>query len=119
MEWDVPDTARNRAAFGVSGGDRAAFPKIRVVTVSECGSHAAVLAAAGPAAGKGSGEQALARQLYPRLEEDWLLIADRGFYCFADWRAPRVPGRRCCGGPRRTRGCRRWRCCPTGRTGRS
>ena len=87
MEWDVPDTARNRAAFGVSGGDRAAFPKIRVVTVSECGSHAAVLAAAGPAAGKGSGEQALARQLYPRLEEDWLLIADRGFYCFADWRA--------------------------------
>jgi hypothetical protein len=86
MEWDVPDTARNRAAFGVSGGDRAAFPKIRVVTVSECGSHAAVLAAAGPAAGKGSGEQALARQLYPRLEQDWLLIADRGFYCFADWR---------------------------------
>src|SRR5436190_13589853 len=69
MEWDVPDTARNRAAFGVSGGDRAAFPKIRVVTVSECGSHAAVLAAAGPAAGKGSGEQALARQLYPRLED--------------------------------------------------
>jgi hypothetical protein len=58
-----------------------------VVTVSECGSHAAVLAAAGPAAGKGSGEQALARQLYPRLEDGWPLIADRGFYCFADWRA--------------------------------
>jgi hypothetical protein len=37
------------------------------------------------AGGKGSGEQALARQLYPHLEEDWLLIADRNFYSFTDW----------------------------------
>ena len=59
---------RTGPVFGVrGGGDRAAFPKVRVVTVSECGSHAPVLAAVGPAAGgKGSGEQALARQLYPR-----------------------------------------------------
>src|SRR5262249_28286956 len=64
MEWDVPDTGKNRAAFGSSGtggDDRAAFPKIRVVTVSECGSHAPVLAAMGAAAAKGSGEQSLAR----------------------------------------------------------
>src|SRR5580658_8703897 len=70
MEWDVPDTGKNRAAFGSSctgGDDQAAFPKIRVVTVSECGSHAAVLAAMGPAAAKGSGEQSLARRLYPDL----------------------------------------------------
>jgi Transposase DDE domain len=87
MEWDVPDTARNRAAFGVSGGDRAAFPKIRVVTVSECGSHAPVLAAVGPSAGgKGSGEQSLARGLLPCLDEDWLVIADRNFYTWQDWR---------------------------------
>jgi hypothetical protein len=88
MEWDVPDTAANRAFFGVrGGGDRAAFPKARVVTISECGSHAPVLAAVGPASGgKGSGEQAMARRLYPDLEQDWLLIADRGFYCWADWR---------------------------------
>ncbi|MGC2745812.1 MAG: IS4 family transposase [Candidatus Angelobacter sp.] len=88
MEWDVPDTDKNRAAFGSSGtgeGDRAAFPKIRVVTVSECGSHAPVLAAMGPAAAKGSGEQSLARELYPDLEEDWLLIADRNFYNWKDW----------------------------------
>jgi len=88
MEWDVPDTAPNRAAFGSKAGPAgpAAFPKARVVTVSECGSHAAVLAAVGPAAGgKGSGEQALARRLYPRLEEDWLLIADRNFYGWKDW----------------------------------
>ena len=90
MEWDVPDTAENRVFFGSRAGSEgpAAFPKIRVVTVSECGSHAAVAAAMGPAAGgKGSGEQALARQLYPGLEEDWLLLADRNFYSWKDWRA--------------------------------
>ena len=36
-------------------------------------------------AGKGAGEQSLARKLYPRLEEDWLLIADRNFFNWADW----------------------------------
>ncbi len=90
MEWDVPDTAVNRAFFGSKAGPAgpAPFPKVRVVTVSECGSHAAVAAAAGPAAGgKGSGEQALARKLYPGLEEDWLLLADRNFYSWKDWRA--------------------------------
>jgi hypothetical protein len=39
----------------------------------------------GAAAAKGSGEQSPARQLYPDLEEDWLLIADRNFYCWRDW----------------------------------
>jgi len=88
MERDVPDTEKNRAVFGsrgTAGEDMAAFPKVRVVTVSECASHAPVLAAVGPAAAKGSGEQSLARELYPRLEEDWLLIADRNFYCWKDW----------------------------------
>jgi hypothetical protein len=89
MEWDVPDTAANRAAFGSKAGPAgpAAFPKVRVVTISECGSHAAVAAAVGPAAGgKGSGEQALARRLYRRLEPDWLVLADRNFCSFKDWR---------------------------------
>jgi hypothetical protein len=88
MEWDVPDTAANRDAFGSRAGPEgeAAFPKVRVVTVSECGSHAAVLAAMGPAAaGKGSGEQALARDLLPQLERGWLVLADRNFYCWKDW----------------------------------
>lgn len=88
LEWDVPDSAANRAAFGSRAGSQgpAAFPAVRVVTVSECGSHAPVLAAlGGSAAGKGSGEQSLARDLYPRLEEDWLLIADRNFYSWKDW----------------------------------
>ena len=29
--------------------------------------------------------QSLARTLYPQLEEDWLLIADRNFYNWQDW----------------------------------
>lgn len=88
FEWDVPDTKQNAAVFGYagSGESRSAFPKVRVVTVSECASHAMVDAQIGPIAGKGTGEQSLARRLYPRLEEDWLLIADRNFYNYGDWR---------------------------------
>ena len=90
FEWDAPDTKENAAAFGYSGAGpddpgRTAFPKARVVTVSECASHAVADAAIGGVAGKGAGEQSLARGLYRRLEEDWLLIADRNFYNWADW----------------------------------
>jgi hypothetical protein len=88
LEWDVPDTAANAAAFGYPGGKdgmAAAFPKARAVTIGECASHAPVLAAVGPCTRKGSGEQSLARELYPRLDEDWLLIADRNFYNRQDW----------------------------------
>ena len=89
MAWDIPDTPANAAAFGYpragKDGSPGAFPKAQVVTVSECASHAAVLAAIGPFALKAGGERALARRLYPELEEDWLLIADRGFYDWPDW----------------------------------
>jgi len=87
FEWDAPDTAGNAAAFGYAGSsaDRSAFPKVRVVTVSECASHAVADAEIGGIAGKGAGEQSLARRLYARLEEDWLLIADRNFYSWAGW----------------------------------
>jgi hypothetical protein len=90
FEWDAPDTKENAAAFGYSGAkadeqDRPAFPKVRVVTIGECGSHCMVEAEMGGVAGKGAGEQSLARGLYPRLEEDWLLLADRNFCNWADW----------------------------------
>jgi Insertion element 4 transposase N-terminal len=89
LEWDVPDTEPNAAAFGYPGtgkdGVPAAFPKARAVTIGECASHAPVLAAIGPCTSKGSGEQSLARTLYPQLEQDWLLIADRNFYNWQDW----------------------------------
>lgn len=77
------------AAFGFTGAhgeeQKAAFPNVRVVTVSECGSHAMVAAAVGGVAGKGAGEQVLARQLYPGLQDGWLLIADRNFFNWASW----------------------------------
>jgi len=94
FEWDAPDTPGNAAAFGYagSGPERPAFPKVRVVSISECGSHAVVDAEAGGIAGKSAGEQSLARKLYRRLEEDWLLIADRNFYNWADWRAAAASG---------------------------
>src|ERR1019366_8554173 len=43
FEWDAPDTKENAAAFGFSGtgaddAGRPAYPKVRVVTVSECAS---------------------------------------------------------------------------------
>src|SRR6266516_2457842 len=87
---DAPDTPENAAAFGFAGpgaddAARPAYPKVRVVTVSECASHAVADAAMGGVAGKGAGEQSLARKLYRRLEEGWLLIADRNFYNWADW----------------------------------
>jgi transposase IS4-like protein/DDE family transposase len=94
FELDVPDTSANAAAFGYPAGAREhpAFPKVRVVTIGECGSHAKVAAQMGPVGGKGSCEQALARRMYPELEEDWLLIADRGFYNWPDWQAAAAAG---------------------------
>jgi hypothetical protein len=56
-----------------------------VVSISECASHAVVDTAMGAVTGKGAGEQSLARKLYRRLAEDWLLIADRNFFSWADW----------------------------------
>jgi Insertion element 4 transposase N-terminal len=90
FEWDAPDTKENAAAFGFPGGGaddvgRSAYPKVRVVTISECASHAVVDAAMGGVAGTGAGEQSLARKLYRRLVRDWLLIADRNFFNWADW----------------------------------
>ena len=62
------------------------------MTIGECGSHAKVAARMGPVGGKGSSEQALARRLFGRLEEDWLLIAGRGFYNWPDWQAAAATG---------------------------
>lgn len=94
FELDVPDTPANAAAFGYPAGarERPAFPKVRVVTIGECGSHAKIAAQIGPVGGKGCCEQALARRMYPQLEEDWLLIADRAFYNWPDWQAAAATG---------------------------
>jgi hypothetical protein len=91
FDWDTPDTKENAAEFGYTGSaaNRSPFPKARVVTISECASHAVVAAAIGPMS---SGEQTLARNLYPDLEPDWLLISDRNFYGYHDWNTARAGG---------------------------
>lgn len=84
FELDVPDSPANAAEFGYSGSgeNRSAFPKARVVAISECGTHAFTAAETAPYS---VGEKTLALRLYPRLREDGLLTADRGFYSWTAW----------------------------------
>ena len=48
-----PCGTRRRSVMRAAGTDRAAFPKVRVVTVSECASHAVVDAEIGAIGGQG------------------------------------------------------------------
>ncbi|MGW4402374.1 IS4 family transposase [Amycolatopsis nivea] len=84
FEVDVPDTPANAGEFGYagSGKHRSAFPKARVVALAECGTHAFLAAEVGAYE---TGEQTLARRLYPRLRDDELLTADRNFYSWDAW----------------------------------
>lgn len=60
----------------------------------------------------GRREQSLARTLYRRLEEYWLLIADRNFFNWADWCAAADSGGTA-GGSRPISPCRSRTCCLT------
>jgi hypothetical protein len=91
FEVDVPDSSQNAAEFGYagSGQNRSAFPKARVVALAECGTHAFLAAEIGSYE---SGEKTLAQRLYPRLRNDELLTADRGFYSWTAWDAAQATG---------------------------
>ena len=84
FDVDLPDSAENAAEFGHagSGPNRSAYPKARVVALSECGTHAFLAAEVGPYA---AGEKTLAKPLYGRLQPDELLTADRNFYSYQAW----------------------------------
>jgi Insertion element 4 transposase N-terminal len=84
FEVDVPDSEANAAEFGYAGSgvNRSAFPKARVVALTECGTHAFLAAEAGAYR---IGEKTLAARLYPRLRADELLTADRNFYSWDAW----------------------------------
>jgi hypothetical protein len=81
FDVDVADTPANAAEFGYagSGENRSAYPKARVVALSECGTHAFLAAEVDAYA---IGEKTLANRQYPRLNPDELLTADRNFYSF-------------------------------------
>ncbi|MEU0822476.1 transposase domain-containing protein [Streptomyces mirabilis] len=77
---DAPDTPANRAAFGgpVMNGQPAGFPQVRVVTLTECGTHAQIDAAVG---GFSGGERELAA-----VSGSWRsLWRPRRARCSASW----------------------------------
>lgn len=84
FDVDLPDSLENAAEFGYagSGENRSAYPKARVVALSECGTHAFLAAEVGPYA---VGEKTLAKPLYGKLQPDELLTADRNFYSYQAW----------------------------------
>jgi Insertion element 4 transposase N-terminal/Transposase DDE domain len=80
---DVADTPANEREFGRPGSSRreggGAFPQLRLVALSETGTHAICAAAMGPLR---RSENELADALLGRLEPGMLCLADRGFYSF-------------------------------------
>jgi hypothetical protein len=90
---DVADTPANEREFGRPGTGRGqgvgAFPQVRLVALSETGTHAICAAALGPLS---SSENVLADELVPRLQPGMLCLADRGFYSFQRWQNARKTG---------------------------
>jgi len=84
FDVDVPDSLDNAAEFGYATGGqgRSGYPKVRVVALSECGTHAFLAARIGAYS---VGEKTAARPLYSRLLPGDILTADRNFYSFTDW----------------------------------
>lgn len=80
--WDSPANAQafHRASGGRGAG---AFPQVRQVSLVELGTHVEVALAIG---GWQDDERTLARPLFERLPDDALLTADRGFFCYEDWK---------------------------------
>ncbi len=82
---DVPDTTGNVEEFGRldTGPKASAFPQVRVLALTECGSHASVAASFGPCR---DDERALLAGVLGAFTPDMLVIADRNFYSFDLWR---------------------------------
>lgn len=81
---DAPDSPENAEVFGysVGGKGKGAYPRVRVVAVVECGTHAVVHAAIGEA---GTTERTEAWGLVSALDPGSVLLADRGFFSLALW----------------------------------
>jgi hypothetical protein len=80
---DVPDSPANVAAFLASGNTRGrgAFPKVRLLQLIECGTHAVIDAVFGAVS-----EQVLARRVLGSLSTGMLLLGDRNFPSYRLWR---------------------------------
>src|SRR5829696_643115 len=83
---DVPDTPENEAEFHRrnAGTTRAgAFPQVRIVSLTECGTHASVWAEFDTWK---VGERALAAKMTGQFTAGMLVLADRGFYSYDFWK---------------------------------
>jgi len=83
--YDAPDSAANAEAFARASGGRGAgaFPQVRKASLVELGTHVELAIALG---GWQNSEQTLARELWDRLPSDSLLLEDRGFFSYDDWK---------------------------------
>lgn len=83
--YDAPDSPANAEAFSRATGSRGegAFPQVRKASLVELGTHVELAIEIG---GWQDGEQTLARKLWDRLPTDSLLVEDRGFFNYADWK---------------------------------
>jgi hypothetical protein len=82
---DVPDSAAN-AGFGRSSGSRGegAFPQVRKTSLVELGTHVEIAIAIG---GWHDDERTLARTLWDQMPHDAVLLQDRGFFSYDDWKS--------------------------------
>jgi hypothetical protein len=94
MSWDAtmldtPDSDTNRQAFIRSRNRKGsgAFPKVRLMTLVEVGTHAVVDAVFGP-----DSEQVRARRLLTLLQPGMLLLGDRNFPSWRLWNAAAATG---------------------------
>jgi hypothetical protein len=84
--FDVPDSAANAAAFGrPSAGPRGAgaFPQVRKLSLVELGTHVEVAFVARPIT---QGEQGMVGPLLGHLDDEMLLLWDRGFFSYNLWK---------------------------------
>jgi hypothetical protein len=80
----MPDTPRNQAAFPQPNSQAAGigFPVVRMVAIIALATGVVLDLATGPYAGKETGETALLRELWDRLEPGGIMLGDRVFASF-------------------------------------
>ncbi len=88
---DVPDTEANAAAFSRPSNQYGVgpFPQLRLLLLSECGSHAIVDATIND---NTEAERRLAEEILPSLEPDMFLLHDAQFTGLRFWQAIRARG---------------------------
>lgn len=88
---DMPDEVANAQYFGYPGASRgdSAFPQLRFVAMTECGTHTLCYANPGPYA---TGEITLAGPVIDQANASMLVTADRNFYSYTFWQRALTTG---------------------------